>query len=1043
MGIDKILSRVIEMSGMATVVILAVLLVRILFKRLPKVYSYILWSVVLLRLLCPISITSNVSAFNLLNYLSENIQMGNMQTGELSMEAGELSAGITEGNVADGTESDAAISGLVLPEADVEGALKTDGTPAIPDSTLAEMAVPKQLSENALHASSGEGHPIVGANGWGTIAVVIWLLGMLAMLFYSVISLMRLKKQLVGSLQIEDNIYLSDYIKSPFVLGVLRPRIYLPSVLQEKEKDYILLHERIHIRRGDHIFRMLAFGALSIHWFNPFVWLAFYLSGVDMEMSCDDAVMKKKGADIRTEYSTSLLSLATGKQYFQGTLLAFGEGNVKNRVKNVMKYKKPAVITAVVAVSVVIVLICTMGSNPANVESVETQVEKWALAFCFREGDTVLSMASDEAKRDLIENGIWLGQESDNIGWSSPWPWGDEVDIIGQGMDYKILEVTDSQATILYYAWASEPHVWTWRETLQYHVEDGELVIDSEQIEMPDAIATLEEYLRMYPDYSFSDTPMNYATNGAGEILNRNASQSSHESYMKLYAPETAVVYLLNLSEDANKVQAVAGEKLENGNVPVTVTFLESGEKIYLIAAQPYGEDGIWIVQEADRDDFGSDGASAQQIEKPVIKIDANVLAGNVDAALEELRALYPEYEIVTEKSEAYYWNEETDGPAPVLYMTGEMDSLIESGRVADITELLSERGWLQQMDEAAKVTVSDVRGRVYGVPSTTFYAFGIMANVTLFEEAGLVDESGAPVMPATLEELTETAVAIKNVTGQPGLCIIAGTDSYVGVSHFQNIAWNFGAEFMTLEDGSYKTHLDSDEAIAAMQYMKDLKWKYNVLTEDPTKEGYTAGYEHLANGTAAMCFGANDALAMPAAYGMDSSKLAMGAMPAGPNGEQYSYSPDSAYVFSADATPEEMEVALSLLEILGQGPVANDAAKTRIQSKVQNSVEYGGPAVREIPVWNNAELLQYEQSMIEETGTTNQAFYQSYFDSVLVPGNRKHEVTIANSELHEELADVLKQVFTNPDADVAQLMQIANENWQKAVDIYATEYAF
>ena len=125
-------------------------------------------------------------------------------------------------------------------------------------------------------------------------------------------------------------------------MGVFRPRVYLPSSLAETEREYIILHEQYHIRRLDHVAKLLFFAALCLHWFNPLVWLAFILAGKDMEMSCDEAVMGRISRDIRSDYSASLLHLATGRNIIAGMPLAFGEGNPRSRIKNVMSYRKPS-----------------------------------------------------------------------------------------------------------------------------------------------------------------------------------------------------------------------------------------------------------------------------------------------------------------------------------------------------------------------------------------------------------------------------------------------------------------------------------------------------------------------------------------------------------------------------------------------------------------------------------------------------------------------------------------------------------------------------
>lgn len=162
------------------------------------------------------------------------------------------------------------------------------------------------------------------------------------MLLWMGISWLGLKRRLVGAVRMQDNIYWADHIPTPFVMGILRPKIYLPSEMAPEKLPYVLLHERTHIRRGDHLFRLAASMALCLHWFNPLVWLAFFLSARDMEMSCDERVLRSGGTNIQQNYATALVELAAGQKIHWNIPVAFGEGDTKERVKNVMKYKKLA-----------------------------------------------------------------------------------------------------------------------------------------------------------------------------------------------------------------------------------------------------------------------------------------------------------------------------------------------------------------------------------------------------------------------------------------------------------------------------------------------------------------------------------------------------------------------------------------------------------------------------------------------------------------------------------------------------------------------------
>ena len=199
-----------------------------------------------------------------------------------------------------------------------------------------------------------------------SIATYVWMAGVLGMGIYSVMSYVQLRRKLRVVVPLRENIFIADDIKSPFVVGLFRPKIYLPCNLGEQEQEYIILHEKHHIKRLDHVVKALAFMALAIHWFNPLVWVAFILAGKDMEMSCDEAVIRQVGSDVRADYSASLLTLATGRRIIAGTPLAFGEGDTKRRIHNLSKWKKPAVWIVILSVILCVVLAVCLMTNPAN-----------------------------------------------------------------------------------------------------------------------------------------------------------------------------------------------------------------------------------------------------------------------------------------------------------------------------------------------------------------------------------------------------------------------------------------------------------------------------------------------------------------------------------------------------------------------------------------------------------------------------------------------------------------------------------------------------
>ncbi|MCM1065174.1 MAG: M56 family metallopeptidase [Eubacterium sp.] len=289
---------VLNMSLTGSLVILAVLIIRVFLRKAPRIFSYCLWAVALFRLLCPFSFTA---AFSPLNAL----QVPSAEDGRIEY--------ITE----DILQYQMSVSPSVLPEENIITSVSHQSEP-LDIGTLTS-------SELILRTVSG-----------------IWLAGIAVMTLYSAIALARLLKKLKTASWERDNIYISSAISTPFVIGLIRPRIYLPSTLGREEMRYILLHEQIHLKRGDHIVKIVSYVTLCLHWFNPFVWAAFFLSGKDMEMSCDEAVIRRIGSGVKKDYTTSLLCLSTGKRIVNGIPLAFGEGDTGSRIRNVLRYKKPA-----------------------------------------------------------------------------------------------------------------------------------------------------------------------------------------------------------------------------------------------------------------------------------------------------------------------------------------------------------------------------------------------------------------------------------------------------------------------------------------------------------------------------------------------------------------------------------------------------------------------------------------------------------------------------------------------------------------------------
>ena len=373
-------------------------------------------------------------------------------------------------------------------------------------------------------------------------------------------------------------------------------------------------------------------------------------------------------------------------------------------------------------------------------------------------------------------------------------------------------------------------------------------------------------------------------------------------------------------------------------------------------------------------------------------------------------------------------------GNCPTIFESWftEPQKLINAGAIADITDELEARGWLDAMNPSIKSLLSDKNGRVYGIPRDG-YALGLMLNVELFEEAGLVDADGYPVYPKTWDELAETAKTIKEKTGSAGLCLLAKDNA--GGWHFSNIAWAFGATLCKDNgDGTFTSNLNTPEAIAAMEYVKSLKWDYDVLTADPLNEDWGTGFTQLGTGGAAMYIGANDAVNQPTQVnGLPVDKLAMCPIPAGPGG-QYSLYGGTPYMFSKDATSAEINAALDYLEIMGKAPVATEASIAGMKADAQNKVDQGVPVIQRFPCWVAQDVLDAEAAIVEEFGNVDPKMFDSYFEATSSDGLRLEEPG-STQDMYAELTKVLQEVLTNKDADVAALMETANTNYQTILD--------
>ena len=310
---EQIFETILHMNMTASVAIAVVLLLRLLLRRAPKIFSYLLWIAVMFRLICPVAVENTFglplaknSSWQMAWEQMQNTKKAEAQmqkTGQTSIQNGNLVSGISVSQNQEGQQTGSGQNEII---------------------------------------SAGKSEVAAGNNGFNTafrVAEGIWLGGVEILFFSTLLSYYRLKKKLRAAHQVEERIYEMEGLPTPFVAGLRKSCIYLPTGLTGAEREYILAHENVHIKRFDYVFKMVGFFLVIVHWINPLVWISYFCMTKDMEMSCDEAVLRNLGTGIKKDYSTSLLHMALQQSGARMTTPAFGEGNVKSRIQNVLHYK--------------------------------------------------------------------------------------------------------------------------------------------------------------------------------------------------------------------------------------------------------------------------------------------------------------------------------------------------------------------------------------------------------------------------------------------------------------------------------------------------------------------------------------------------------------------------------------------------------------------------------------------------------------------------------------------------------------------------------
>ena len=315
---DEVMIKLFNMSLTAVWLILAVIVLRLILKKAPKYINLIMWGLVGLRLVCPFTFESVLSLIPSAETIPSDV------------------AFVSSPSVDTGID---AVNEII--------------NPAVSDLAQVPYTIGYSPVDMLLR-----------------ISFAVWAAGIIVMLVYSFISYLLLKRKVRICVRYDDNIYLCDNIKTPFILGVFKPKIYLPSDINASQIASVIAHEKSHIARLDHIWKPLGFVVMCIHWFNPFVWLSYNLFCRDIEYACDERVIKSMEREEKKDYSETLLSLSMPKKSFAASPLAFGETGVKGRIKSVLSYKKPALWVIIASViAVIAVAVCFM-TNPAD-ESID------------------------------------------------------------------------------------------------------------------------------------------------------------------------------------------------------------------------------------------------------------------------------------------------------------------------------------------------------------------------------------------------------------------------------------------------------------------------------------------------------------------------------------------------------------------------------------------------------------------------------------------------------------------------------------------------
>lgn len=405
-------TRVLNLSVCASYLVLAVAGLRLAMKKAPKAFHCALWALVAIRLLCPVSIESGMSLIPSREVIPESY---------LAMEPATRQTPVK-------------LEVVTNPAYPTEAEIDTD-------TTVARVQI------------------------WYLYATLIWLTGMGIMGIYAVYSYLRLRLRVRLALRVQGNVWECDELDSPFILGILRPRIYLPSSLDETIREHVLAHERAHLKRLDHIWKPLGFALLTVHWFNPVMWLGYTLLCRDIELACDEKVIQKLDKPGVRAYSEALVACSASRRYVAACPLAFGEVGVKDRIKSMLRYKKPGFWALLLAVAASIGLAVCFLTDPVPPGATIGRIEQQK---GFRITDQMpqrhtFTIYKDQLPEDVLNGQVHEFEENQIIAWQTPGTsvWVKRARMRGDGLaltfDFSY-ELGESGTVVLPYAVLSPDH---------------------------------------------------------------------------------------------------------------------------------------------------------------------------------------------------------------------------------------------------------------------------------------------------------------------------------------------------------------------------------------------------------------------------------------------------------------------------------------------------------------------------------------------------------------------------------------------------------